>query len=50
MAVWLTPFIDDKIDKYFAQLVVPHPDSVIKEMDRMLGPAASMKKCKDTCW
>ncbi|MBL0066969.1 MAG: DUF1090 family protein [Chitinophagaceae bacterium] len=34
-----TPFIDDKIDKYFAQLVVPHPDSVIKEMDRMLGPA-----------
>ncbi len=36
-----TPFIDDKIDKYFAQLVLPHPDSVIKEMDMMLGPASA---------
>lgn len=35
-----TTFFDDKIDKYFAQLVVPHPDSVIKEIDWMLGPAS----------
>ena len=35
-----TTFLDDKIDKYFAQLVVPHPDSVIKEIDWMLGPAS----------
>lgn len=34
-----TTFFEDKIDKYFAQLVVPHPDSVIRELDRMLGPA-----------
>jgi len=35
-----TIFFEDKIDKYFAQLVVPHPDSVIKELDQMLGPAS----------
>lgn len=34
-----TTFFEDKIDKYFAQLVVPNPDSVIKEIDWMLGPA-----------
>ena len=34
-----TPFFEDKIDKYFAQLVVPNPDSVINEIDWMLGPA-----------
>ncbi len=32
-----TPFFDEKLDKYFNQLVVPHPDTVIKEIDRMLG-------------
>lgn len=35
-----TTFFEDKIDKYFSQLVAPHPDSVIKELDRMLGPAS----------
>src|SRR5205085_10314241 len=35
-----TPLFDSKLDKYFEQLVVPHPDSVIKEMDQMLGYAS----------
>jgi thiol-disulfide isomerase/thioredoxin len=35
-----TTFFEDKIDKYFAQLVVPDPDSVIKEIDWMLGYAS----------
>jgi thiol-disulfide isomerase/thioredoxin len=35
-----TNFFEDKIDKYFAQLVAPHPDSIILELDRMLGPAS----------
>lgn len=35
-----TPFFDEKLDKYFNQLVVPHPDTVIKEIDRMLGFAS----------
>ncbi len=35
-----TTFFEDKIDKYFAQIVAPHPDSVIKEIDWMLGPAS----------
>ncbi len=35
-----TPFFEEKLDKYFAQLVIPHPDSVIKEIDRMLGFAS----------
>jgi thiol-disulfide isomerase/thioredoxin len=34
-----TTFFDDKIDKYFAQLVLPNPDSIIKEINWMLGPA-----------
>ena len=34
-----TTFFDDKLDKYFQQLVAPSADSVIKEMDRMLGYA-----------
>ncbi|HYM94122.1 MAG TPA: thioredoxin-like domain-containing protein, partial [Chitinophagaceae bacterium] len=29
-----------KLDKYFDELVVPHPDSVIKEIDWMLGYAS----------
>ena len=28
---------EEKLDKYFNQLVVPHPDSVNKEIDWMLG-------------
>ncbi len=35
-----TPFFEDKVDKYFDQLVVPQPDSIIKELDFMLGPAS----------
>ncbi|OSZ81090.1 hypothetical protein CAP36_07590 [Chitinophagaceae bacterium IBVUCB2] len=35
-----TPFFEDKVDKYFEQLVVPQPDSVIKELDFILGPAS----------
>jgi len=35
-----TTFFEDKLDKYFTQLVVPHPDSVNKEIDRMLGYAS----------
>lgn len=36
-----TTFFEDKLDKYFAQLVVPHPDSIIREMDWMLGYATN---------
>ena len=32
-----TTFFEDKLDRYFTQLVVPHPDSVNKEMDYMLS-------------
>jgi len=35
-----TTFFEDKLDKYFNQVVAPHPDSVIKEMDWMLGYAS----------
>jgi len=35
-----TPFFEDKVDKYFSQLVTPEPDSVIKELDYMLGYAS----------
>jgi thiol-disulfide isomerase/thioredoxin len=35
-----TPFFEDKLDKYFNQLVVPQPDSVIKEIDMMLSYAS----------
>ncbi|MBS1758876.1 MAG: redoxin domain-containing protein [Bacteroidetes bacterium] len=35
-----TPFFEDKIEKYFNQLVPLNPDSVIKEMDYMLGYAS----------
>lgn len=34
-----TTLFEEKLDKYFAQLVVPHPDSIIKEIDWMLGTA-----------
>ncbi len=32
-----TTFFEDKVDRYFNQLVSPHPDSVNKEMDYMLS-------------
>lgn len=32
-----TTFFEDKIDRYYNQLVTPHPDSVNKEMDHMLS-------------
>lgn len=32
-----TTFFEDKLDKYFEQLVLPQPDSVIKEIDKMLA-------------
>ena len=35
-----TTIIEEKVDKYFEQLVIPQQDSVIKELDRMLGPAS----------
>lgn len=35
-----TPFFDDKLDKYFTQLVQPQPDSIIKEIDWMLSYAS----------
>jgi len=31
-----TPFFADRLKKYFDQLVVQHPDSVIKELDKIL--------------
>lgn len=36
-----TPFFEGRIDKYYDQLVYPSPDSVIKEMDWMLGYASA---------
>jgi peroxiredoxin len=35
-----TPFFEGKLDKYFETVVAPYPDSVIKEMDWMLGYAS----------
>ncbi len=35
-----TTLFEEKIDKYYEQLVVPHQDSVIMELDQMLGPAS----------
>ncbi|HET7898379.1 MAG TPA: DUF5106 domain-containing protein, partial [Flavisolibacter sp.] len=36
-----TPFFESRVDKYFEQLVYPSPDSVIKEIDWMMGFAAA---------
>lgn len=36
-----TPFFETRVDKYFEQLVYPAADSVIKEMDWMLGYASA---------
>jgi thiol-disulfide isomerase/thioredoxin len=35
-----TTFFEEKLDRYFNQLVTPHPDSVNKEMDYKLGFAS----------
>lgn len=32
-----TTFFEEKLDKYFNQVVMPHPDSVIREIDYMMG-------------
>jgi thiol-disulfide isomerase/thioredoxin len=39
-----TTFFDVKLDQYFDQLVYPDPDSVIKELDWMLGYASANKE------
>jgi thiol-disulfide isomerase/thioredoxin len=36
-----TPMFENKLDKYFEQLVYPHPDSVNKEIDWMLSYASA---------
>lgn len=36
-----TPFFESRVDKYFDQLVYPSADSVIKELDWMLGYASA---------
>jgi thiol-disulfide isomerase/thioredoxin len=35
-----TSFFEQKLDKYYQDVVAYHPDSVIKEIDAMLGPAS----------
>jgi len=35
-----TPFFENKLDRYFEQVVVQQPDSIIKAMDWMLGYAS----------
>ena len=39
-----TPFFEDKLDKYFNQLIELSPDSVIKEMDYMLSFAGASEE------
>lgn len=39
-----TPFFESRIDKYYEQLVYPSPDSVIKELDWMLGYAQASEE------
>ena len=36
--------LDERIDKYYNSLVIQHPDSVIKELDYMLGYASANKE------
>ena len=36
-----TSFFEEKLDEYFTNIVVPHPDSVIKELDWMLAYATA---------
>ncbi len=35
-----TPFFADKVKRYFTQMVAQHPDSMIKELDMILGQCA----------
>ena len=35
-----TPFFEPRVDKYFTQLVMPDPDSIIKEIDWMMSYAS----------
>ena len=39
-----TPFFENRLDKYFDQLVYPAADSVIKELDWMLGYASASEE------
>ena len=39
-----TPFFEGRLDKYFEQLVYPNADSVIKELDWMLGYASASEE------
>ncbi|HVF97999.1 MAG TPA: thioredoxin-like domain-containing protein, partial [Flavisolibacter sp.] len=39
-----TPFFEGRVDKYYEQLVFPSPDSVIKEIDWMLGYAGASEE------
>ena len=39
-----TPFFESRLDKYFEQLVYPSADSVIKELDWMLGYASASEE------
>lgn len=32
-----TPFFDDRVKRYFESVIVQHPDTVIKEMDKVLA-------------
>lgn len=43
-----TPFFESKLDKYFRDLVAPHPDSISREVDHMLllsRTSKEMYKC-----
>ena len=39
-----TPFFESRVDKYFEQLVFPSSDSVIKEIDWMMGYASASEE------
>jgi len=39
-----TPFFEPKVDRYYRELVPPHPDSVIKEVDKMILYSRSSKE------
>ena len=39
-----TPIFELKLDKYFKDLVVPDPDSIMKEVDQMLAKSAASKE------
>lgn len=39
-----TTFFEEKLDKYLNQLLAPHPDSVIRELDYMLGFASASEE------